>query len=58
MEKNYKFELLTEPDLGVKIDLINPLTYQIPDDRERISLNPTDEKLLEDEANAQQNLKR
>lgn len=27
LEKNYKWELLTEPDLGVKIDLIDPDTY-------------------------------
>jgi len=29
LEKNYKHELLTEPDLGVTIDLINPETYDI-----------------------------
>uniref|UniRef100_A0A914BUF1 RNA polymerase II-associated factor 1 homolog n=1 Tax=Acrobeloides nanus TaxID=290746 RepID=A0A914BUF1_9BILA len=56
LEKNYKFELLTEPDLGVKIDLINPLTYQIPDGK--IVHHPDDEKLLEDEAVTQQNLRR
>ena len=27
LERNYKFELLTEADLGVPIDLINPDTY-------------------------------
>lgn len=29
LEKNYKWELLTENDLGVKIDLINPDTYAL-----------------------------
>ncbi len=29
LERNYKFELLTEHDLGVTIDLINPETYKI-----------------------------
>ena len=29
LEKNYKHELLTESDLDVTIDLINPETYDI-----------------------------
>jgi len=29
LEKQHKHELLTEPDLGVTIDLINPDTYRI-----------------------------
>lgn len=29
LERNYKFDLLTEHDLGVPIDLINPDTYLI-----------------------------
>jgi len=29
LERAYKYELLTEHDLGVTIDLINPETYQI-----------------------------
>lgn len=29
MEKQHKHDLLTEPDLGVTIDLINPDTYRI-----------------------------
>lgn len=29
LEKNFKWELLTAPDLGVRIDLINPETYYI-----------------------------
>ncbi|VDK27262.1 unnamed protein product, partial [Anisakis simplex] len=32
LEKNFKFELLTESDLGVKIDLINPETYFVDTD--------------------------
>jgi hypothetical protein len=31
MEKNQKYELLTEPDLGIHIDLIDPDTYKIPE---------------------------
>ncbi|PAV66848.1 hypothetical protein WR25_00357 [Diploscapter pachys] len=29
LEKNYKFELLCEMDMGVNIDLIDPLTYKV-----------------------------
>ncbi|XP_061917820.1 RNA polymerase II-associated factor 1 homolog [Entelurus aequoreus] len=29
LEKQHKHELLTEPDLGVTIDLINPDTYRV-----------------------------
>ena len=29
LERNYKFDLLTEHDLGVPIDLINPDTYLV-----------------------------
>lgn len=29
LEKQHKHDLLTEPDLGVTIDLINPDTYRI-----------------------------
>ena len=29
LERSYKHELLTEHDLGVNIDLINPDTYRI-----------------------------
>jgi len=46
LERNNKHELLTEPDLGVTIDLINPETYDIPPD---VELDPADEKLLEEE---------
>ncbi|KAI1727285.1 paf1 domain-containing protein [Ditylenchus destructor] len=57
LEKSYKYELLTEPDLNVKIDLIDPMTYAFnPHDRMQINLK--DEKLLEDESASQQNTKR
>lgn len=32
LEKNYKHELLTEVDLGVNIDLIDPGTYAVSPD--------------------------
>lgn len=31
LERNYKYELLTEPDLGVTVDLIRPETYAKPE---------------------------
>lgn len=46
LEKNYKYEVLTEHDLGVTIDLINPDAY-VP--VSGAQLHPTDEKLLEDD---------
>ena len=45
LERNTKNELLTEADLGVTIDLINPDTYDIDPNQE---LDPADEKLLEE----------
>ena len=46
LEKNYRYEVLTEHDLGVTIDLINPDAYTpVPG----VQLHPTDEKLLEDD---------
>ena len=32
LEKNYKHELLTDVDLGVNIDLIDPDTYAVSSD--------------------------
>ena len=32
LERNYKYELLTEHDLGVHVDLILPETYEKPED--------------------------
>ncbi|CAB3980556.1 RNA polymerase II-associated factor 1 homolog [Paramuricea clavata] len=46
LEKNYKHELLTDVDLGVNIDLIDPDTYAVSAD---VNLHPIDEKLLEEE---------
>ncbi|KAK2881753.1 hypothetical protein QQF64_008198 [Cirrhinus molitorella] len=55
LEKQHKHELLTEPDLGVTIDLINPDTYRIDPS---IMLDPADEKLLEEEIQAPSSSKR
>ncbi|XP_057316702.1 RNA polymerase II-associated factor 1 homolog isoform X1 [Hydractinia symbiolongicarpus] len=55
LERNYKHELLTEPDLGVTIDLINPETYDIDVNAE---LDPSDERLLEEELAPQADQKR
>jgi len=55
LEKNYKHELLTEPDLGVTIDLINPETYDIDPN---VELDPADEKLLEEDLAPQADKKR
>lgn len=51
LERNYKFEVLTEHDLGVNIDLINRDLYQ--NDRNSV-LDPADEKLLEEDTHAPQ----
>ena len=51
LEKNYKYEVLTESDLGVTIDLINPDAYTPVPGAE---LHPTDEKLLEDDIHTPQ----
>lgn len=51
LEKNYRYEVLTEHDLGVTIDLINPDAYTpVPG----AQLHPTDERLLEDDILAPQ----
>ena len=54
LERAYKHELLTEHDLGVTIDLINPDTYKY---NPNLTANyPEDEKILEEEVskNAQE----
>lgn len=56
MERNYKFEVLTEHDLGVGIDLINRDLYQ--PDRNVSTLDPADEKLLEEDTHAPQDTTR
>ncbi|XP_048378421.1 RNA polymerase II-associated factor 1 homolog [Stegostoma tigrinum] len=55
LEKQHKHELLTEPDLGVVIDLINPDTYRIDNN---VILDIADEKLLEEEIQAPSSSKR
>ncbi|KAL2096704.1 hypothetical protein ACEWY4_008852 [Coilia grayii] len=55
LEKQHKHDLLTEPDLGVTIDLINPDTYRIDPN---ILLDPADEKLLEEDIQAPTSSKR
>jgi len=47
LERAYKHELLTEHDLGVTIDLINPDTYKFNPNLP--SIHPQDEKILEEE---------
>lgn len=40
LEKSYKYELLTESDLNVNIDLIDPMTYYFnPNDRIQVLIN-------------------
>ena len=46
LERNYKYEVLTEHDLGVTIDLINRDLYQADPSAQ---LDPADEKLLEED---------
>ncbi|XP_072287004.1 RNA polymerase II-associated factor 1 homolog [Pyxicephalus adspersus] len=55
LEKQHKHDLLTEPDLGVTIDLINPDTYRID---ANVPLDIADEKLLEEEIQAPTSSKR
>ena len=55
LERNYKFEVLTEHDLGVTIDLINRDIYQT--ERNAV-LDPADEKLLEEDSHAPQDTTR
>ncbi|XP_053328508.1 RNA polymerase II-associated factor 1 homolog [Spea bombifrons] len=55
LEKQHKHDLLTEPDLSVTIDLINPDTYRID---ANVLLDIADEKLLEEEIQAPSSSKR
>ena len=55
LEKNYKYELLAEHDLGITIDLINQQAYTSTSSAE---LHPDDEKLLEEDVHAPQDTKR
>ncbi|CAF0921855.1 unnamed protein product [Rotaria sp. Silwood1] len=53
LEKNYRWDLLTEHDVGVEIDLINPDAYATTR-----KITEEDEKLLEEETASPANLKR
>uniref|UniRef100_A0A336MY23 RNA polymerase II-associated factor 1 homolog n=1 Tax=Culicoides sonorensis TaxID=179676 RepID=A0A336MY23_CULSO len=55
LERNYRYEVLTEHDLGVTIDLINRDLYT-PDTRH--TLHPNDEKLLEEDLHTPQDSQR
>eukprot|EP00117_Sycon_ciliatum_P015658 scpid87147/ scgid15415/ RNA polymerase II-associated factor 1 homolog len=57
LERGHKHELLTEVDLGVPIDLIDPRTYAA-DSSSTTELHPVDEMLLEDEVSQPANDKR
>ncbi|GMS80011.1 hypothetical protein PENTCL1PPCAC_2186 [Pristionchus entomophagus] len=46
LEKDHKFEITCEADIGVDIDLIDPVTYAIGTDK--IPLDEDDAQLLED----------
>uniref|UniRef100_H2YJZ3 RNA polymerase II-associated factor 1 homolog n=1 Tax=Ciona savignyi TaxID=51511 RepID=H2YJZ3_CIOSA len=55
LEKQHKIELHTDHDLGVVIDLINPLTYKVDPN---MQMHPADEALLEEDLPAPQDSKR
>jgi len=48
LEKNYKYEMLTEHDLGITVDLVLPDAYAVTGE-EDVMLDPKDEKLLEED---------
>ena len=52
LERNYKYEILTEHDLGVTIDLILPETYEVDRENMDVMQDPDDEKLLEEDFNS------
>ncbi|CAH0558918.1 unnamed protein product [Brassicogethes aeneus] len=55
LERNYRYEVLTEHDLGVGIDLINKEIYSVEFGAQ---LDPADEKLLEEDILTPQDSKR
>ena len=57
LERNYKFELQVEHDMGIFVDLVLPDAYALPPEDE-IVLDPKDEKLLEEDYASTANLKR
>lgn len=57
LEKNYKYEILTEIDLGVDVELVIPNFYDPPKNANP-QLDFKDERLLEDDNLFQKNQKR
>ncbi len=57
LERNFQYDVLTEPDLGVDVELVIPNAYNLPPSAQP-HLDPNDEKLLEDEAQVPKNQKR
>ncbi|XP_051168630.1 RNA polymerase II-associated factor 1 homolog [Leptopilina boulardi] len=55
LERNHKYDVLTEHDLGVEVDLINKDVYAVD---LNVSLDPADEKLLEEDILTPQDSKR
>lgn len=55
LEKNYKWDILNEQDLGVRIDLINQDYLRLDHDSK---LHPKDEKLLEEDTVSAADIKR
>ncbi|XP_060523486.1 RNA polymerase II-associated factor 1 homolog [Cylas formicarius] len=55
LERNYRYEVLTEHDLGVSINLIDKDTYTV---KPGAQLDPADEKLLEEDILTPQDSKR
>jgi len=59
LEKNFKYEILTEPDLGVDVELVVPNAYTLaPPHAPPPQLDAKDERLLEEEVLVQKNQKR
>lgn len=61
LEKNHKHDLLTEHDLGVNIDLVDPEIYAIPPEYQitsNVTLPLEDDKLIEEDTPQPVNLKR
>jgi len=58
LEKNYVYEVLTEPDLGVDVELVIPNAYNLPPNAPQPPLDAKDERLLEDDNLIQKDQKR
>jgi RNA polymerase II-associated factor 1 len=55
LERSYKFEILADNDLGVKIDLINKDKYTVD---HNVKMESADEEILEEDILALQDSKR